>query len=136
MKITIPGIPIAKGRPRVGKFGIYTPTKTVNYENLVQFCYMDQAEGIKLSGPLGMYIALYFPIPKSYTKKQIEFIKAQSMVYTKKPDLDNVIKCITDSLNHFAYDDDSQIVEMRALKRYTVDEPRAEVVIWEALDNE
>ena len=131
MKITIPGIPISKLRPRLGRHGTYTPTKTVNYENLVQSCYMDQAEGVKLAGPLKMEILLFFPIPKSYSKKQVELIKAQDMVHTKKPDLDNVIKCISDSLNHFAYDDDSQIVEMRALKRYTVDEPRAEVVIWE-----
>ena len=131
MKIIIPGIPIAKGRPRLGRHGTYTPTKTVNYENLVQYCYMDQAEGVKLAGPIRMEIQLLFPIPKSYSKKQVELIKAKGMVYTKKPDLDNCIKSITDALNHFAYDDDSQIVEMRALKRYTVDEPRAEVVIWE-----
>ena len=131
MKITIPGIPIAKGRPRVGKFGTYTPTKTVNYENLVQFCYMDQAEGIKLAGPLGMHIALYFPIPKSYSKKQVELIKAQGMAYTKKPDLDNCIKSITDALNHFAYDDDSQIIELMAWKWYTLEEPMAVVNIQE-----
>ncbi|MDX9918352.1 MAG: RusA family crossover junction endodeoxyribonuclease [Gudongella sp.] len=136
MKITIPGIPIAKGRPRLGKFGAYTPAKTVNYENLVQYCYMDQADGIKLDGPLMMEIRFYFPIPKSYSKKQIELLKVQDMAHMKKPDLDNCIKSISDALNHFAYDDDSQIVEMRALKRYTEDEPRAEVVIWEVLDHE
>ena len=129
MKIIIPGIPIAKGRPRVGKFGTYTPTKTVNYENLVQFCYMDQAEGVKLAGPVRMEIQLLFPIPKSYSKKQVELIKAQGMVHTKKPDISNCLKSIEDALNGLAYDDDSQIVEIMAWKWYTLEDPRAEVYI-------
>jgi Holliday junction resolvase RusA-like endonuclease len=136
MQITIPGIPVAKGRPRLGKYGTYTPTKTINYENLVQYCYMDQAEGIKLDGPLMMEIRFYFPIPKSYSKKQIELLKVQDMAHMKKPDLDNCIKSISDALNHFAYDDDSQIIELSASKRYTLEEPRAEVEIWEVLDHE
>ena len=132
MKIIIPGIPVAKARARVTKNGhAYTPAKTINYENLVQYCYMDQAEGIKLDGPLMMEIRFYFPIPKSYSKKQIELLKVQDMAHMKKPDLDNCIKSISDALNHFAYDDDSQIIELSASKRYTLEEPRAEVVIWE-----
>lgn len=132
MKIIIPGTPIAKARARVTKNGhAYTPTKTINYENLVQYCYMDQAEGVKLAGPLMMEIRFYFPIPKSYSKKQIELLKVQDMAHMKKPDLDNCIKSISDALNHFAYDDDSQIIELSATKRYTLEEPRAEVEIWE-----
>lgn len=133
MKIIIPGIPIAKGRPRLGKHGTYTPTKTVNYENLVQFCYMDQAEGIKLDGPLMMVIDLFFPIPKSYSKKRVEAIKEMEEMHTKKPDIDNCIKSITDALNRFAYDDDSQIVGLTARKHYTTEEPRAVVTIVEVI---
>ena len=127
MKIVIPGIPVAKGRPRLGKYGTYTPTKTVNYENLVQYCYMDQAEGIKLDGPLMMEIRFYFPIPKSYSKKQIELLKVQDMAHMKKPDASNCLKSIEDALNGFAYDDDCQIVEVHVTKKYTLEDPRAEV---------
>jgi len=131
MKIVIPGIPVAKGRPRLGKYGTYTPTKTVNYENLVQYCYMDQAEGIKLDGPLMMEIRFYFPIPKSYSKKQIELLKVQDMAHMKKPDASNCLKSIEDALNGFAYDDDCQIVEVHVTKKYTLEDPRAEVRISE-----
>ena len=131
MKIIIPGIPIAKGRPRVGKFGTYTPTKTVNYENLVQYTYMDQAEGKKLEGALQMVIDLFFPIPKSYSKKRVEAIKEMEEMHTKKPDASNCLKSIEDALNGFAYDDDSQIVDLRVTKQYTLGEPRAEVTIKE-----
>ena len=133
MKIIIPGIPIAKGRPRVGKFGTYIPTKTVNYENLVQLCYMDQGEGKKLEGALQMVIDLFFPIPKSYSKKRVEAIKEMEEMHTKKPDIDNCIKSITDALNRFAYDDDSQIVGLTARKHYTTEEPRAVVTIAEVI---
>ena len=37
---------------------------------------------------------------------------------TKKPDIDNVIKIITDALNGIAYDDDAQIVSLSATKFY------------------
>ena len=37
IKLTIPGEPCAKQRPRLGKGYTYTPQKTVNYEILV-FC--------------------------------------------------------------------------------------------------
>jgi len=131
VRLRIPGVPIAKGRPRLGKYGTYTPTKTVNYENLVQYCYMDQAEGVKLAGPLKMEVILFFPIPKSYSKKQVELIKAQGMIYTKKPDASNCLKAIEDALNNFAYDDDSQIFDTRVLKFYTLGDPRAEVYIEE-----
>lgn len=131
--VTIPGIPIAKGRPRLSKHGTYTPQKTVNYENLVQLCYMDQGEGKKLEGALQMVIDLYFPIPKSYSKKRVEAIKEMEELHTKKPDIDNCIKSITDALNRFAYDDDSQIVGITARKHYTTEEPRSVVTIAEVI---
>ena len=131
--ITIPGIPIAKGRPRLGKHGTYTPTKTVNYENLVQLCYMDQADGVKLEGALQMVIDLFFPIPKSYSKKRVEAIKEMEELHTKKPDASNCLKSIEDALNRFAYDDDSQIVGLTARKHYTTEEPRAVVTIAEVI---
>ncbi|MFL8231041.1 RusA family crossover junction endodeoxyribonuclease, partial [Clostridioides difficile] len=44
----------------------------------------------------------------------------------KKPDLDNIIKSVADSLNGIAYKDDSQIVEVVS-KKYYSDRPRVEV---------
>lgn len=127
-KLIIPGTPIAKGRPRVGKFGTYTPPKTVNYENLVQLCYMDQVEGQLLTGPVALSIEFYFPIPKSISKKDKAKMQTGDIMHTKKPDIDNCIKSITDALNGFAYRDDSQVVLVQAYKLYA-DDPRVEVTI-------
>ncbi|EGT3840206.1 RusA family crossover junction endodeoxyribonuclease, partial [Clostridioides difficile] len=46
----------------------------------------------------------------------------------KKPDIDNVVKIIADSLNEIAYKDDTQIVEVVASKYYS-DKPRVEVIL-------
>ena len=37
---------------------------------------------------------------------------------TKKPDWDNIGKIISDALNKFAFKDDSQITDVRILKKY------------------
>ncbi|CZR99694.1 Endodeoxyribonuclease RusA [Clostridioides difficile] len=47
---------------------------------------------------------------------------------SKKPDLDNIIKSVADSLNGIAYKDDSQIVEVVS-KKYYSDKPRVEVIL-------
>ena len=48
----------------------------------------------------------------------------------KKPDADNVAKIILDGLNHIAWDDDTQVVDMMVTKRYS-DEPMVSVIIEE-----
>ena len=47
---------------------------------------------------------------------------------TKKPDSDNIIKIIADSLNKLAYHDDSQIVDVMFRKFYA-EKPRVTVTI-------
>ena len=46
----------------------------------------------------------------------------------KKPDADNILKAICDSLNGIAYRDDAQIVRVVMGKRY-MDEPKTMVAI-------
>ena len=38
--------------------------------------------------------------------------------YTKKPDLDNLVKSVLDGLNGIAYVDDNQIIDIEARKEY------------------
>lgn len=128
IKLTIPGEPCAKGRPRLGKWGTYTPEKTVNYENLVKQIYISEHAGKKLKGALHMTIKAYFKIPKSTPKKNISDMIGGKIVPTKKPDIDNIIKIIGDALNGLTYDDDSQIVGVVAEKFYS-DKPRVEICL-------
>ena len=40
IELIVPGEPMGKQRPRLSKFGTYTPTKTVNYETFVKEIYV------------------------------------------------------------------------------------------------
>lgn len=130
-EFTVPGQPVAKGRPRLGKWGTYTPEKTVNYENLVKMSYIEtyRREDL-LKGDLKVTINFYFSIPKSTSKKKRELMLNGEIMHNKRPDIDNCIKSITDALNEIAYKDDNQIVILKASKFYS-DEPRTEVIIEE-----
>ncbi len=77
-----------------------------------------------------MRILAFYSIPKSATKKNKELMKKQLLRPTKKPDMDNVVKIIADSLNQVAYRDDTQIVDCQCRKFYS-DNPRVEVIIQE-----
>lgn len=128
------GEPVAKGRPKFARMGnqvrAYTPAKTANYEALVKWEYMRQCGGERF--PDGEYVdakvMAYYGIPQSVSKKRRGLMESGEIRPTKKPDLDNVIKSICDSLNDIAYKDDSQIVHCDADKFYS-EQPRVEVIL-------
>lgn len=128
--ITIDGKIRGKQRPRVFNGHGVTPKQTVEYENWVKMCYKQQ-NGKHLEGNIRATITAYYKIPKSYTKKRVQAIKEGLEYPQKKPDADNIAKIILDSLNKIAYEDDSQIIELTVLKRYTEDVERVELELEE-----
>ena len=128
IEFTVEGKPVGKARPRVTKRGTYTPTKTKNYDQLVQWSYKNKYKDKPLEGPLRVDITFYMYIPKNTSKIRRERKIAREILPTKKPDWDNMAKSITDALNGLAYKDDNQIVETHIYK-YFSDKPRAEVRI-------
>lgn len=130
IKLVIPGEPVAKGRPRVTKWGTYTPEKTKNYETLVKELFYIEHGQTLLEGQLEIDIKAYFSIPKSTSKKNKNLMIAGKIRPTKKPDADNILKIIGDALNNIAYKDDKQIVSANIEKFYS-DEPRVQIEIKE-----
>lgn len=134
VKFTVYGEPKGKGRPRFNtKTGhAMTPKDTVNYETLVHMEYMSQCKNARFpdDAMLDMRIKAYYSIPKSKSKKMKALMLDGTVRPTKKPDMDNVVKIIADSLNQIAYRDDTQIVDCQCRKFYS-DEPRVEVKIIE-----
>ncbi|EOU1650932.1 RusA family crossover junction endodeoxyribonuclease [Clostridium perfringens] len=114
-----------KARPRICRGHAFTTKDTVQYEKLVRECYQEQ-DGRYLEVSIKALIIAYYKIAKSYSKKRVQDIKDGLEKPTKKPDADNIAKIILDSLNDVAYKDDSQIVELRIIKRYTEDDERIE----------
>ena len=118
----VPGKIRGKGRPRftsVGKFGrAYTPKETVHYEALIRLEYQ-RKYGLMppMDGPLSLVVVCWFPIPASWPKKK----RSEALMYTGKPDGDNIIKAVGDALNCVAFADDSQIADVRCIRLYSGD---------------
>lgn len=124
---------IGKERPRYSAktHRMYTPTKTSSFEEKVRFAFLSKYNvATELSTkPFKAKITAYFKPAESLSKKK----KAELIFkidYTKKPDTDNIAKAILDSLNGFAYKDDSQISALLVFKNYA-EENKIEVELEE-----
>ncbi len=130
------GEPVPKGRPRFstrGKFPVaYTPEKTKNYESEVAImakAAMGTSDPLKVA--LEVFIYVTFSVPASYSKKRIEACLSDSEKHTKRPDLDNVIKCVIDGMDKIVFSNDSQITSIHSTKVYG-EIAKVEVLVREA----
>ncbi|HBO6928810.1 TPA: RusA family crossover junction endodeoxyribonuclease, partial [Pseudomonas aeruginosa] len=101
---TVPGEPVGKGRPRIGRVGahvrMFTPAKTANYEGLIAHSGQQAMAGRALfEGPVLVELDIALSIPQSMSKKRKALALSGQLHPTKKPDLDNVQKAIYDGLN-------------------------------------
>lgn len=120
----VPGQPVGKGRPRAAKRGkhiqLYTPEKTASYENLVATAAhgsMRGAEPIKGACHVDMEIRLMVPV--SWSAKRRDQALDGQILPTKKPDMDNVLKAVFDAINGIVWQDDVQVIQVQASKRYS-----------------
>ncbi len=134
IEFTVPGLPVPKGRPRVTRYGTYTPKRTQDYEKRVLEAWFTQS-GVKMPEgvPLALLVMVFFPVPQSWSKKK----RAASLgrPHISRPDLDNIVKSVTDALNGEAFPDDSAIAIINAHKAYA-EEGHVFVAITEVRDND
>lgn len=100
--------PVAKGRPRFGNGRTYTPKKTKDFETRIKSMAKEQYRNGAMKGPLSVTIVFFMKRPKTVNRDYP----------TVKPDVDNLCKATLDALNGIAYEDDSQIIEINASKKY------------------
>jgi Holliday junction resolvase RusA-like endonuclease len=132
---SIPGQPVAKGRPKFARRGnfvtAYTPAKTVNYEGLVKMASHHAMAGREPSAaPIEMEVCLYLQIPASWSKKKRAAAVSGNVMATKKPDADNVLKGLKDGCNGIVWRDDAQVVSIILQKKYS-EMPMACVIVRE-----
>lgn len=132
IQFTIPGQPVAKGRPRAriikggpGKpdfVSLYTPPETVAYEAVVSRL-AKKAMGPRAPSifPIEVMMELRMQIPVSWSKKKQVAAAAGKVRATKKPDGDNVLKAVTDACNGIVWADDAQIVVTTVRKLYAAE---------------
>ncbi len=121
-KETILVSPVPKGRPRVAvnRFGgrpiVYTPTKTRQAEAEIRTLVCGKISEefreafFNPDTPIRLKAIFYLPRPKSKPKR--------ITMPTTKPDLDNLVKVLTDALQNFVFKSDSQITTATISKRY------------------
>ena len=137
ISFTVPGSPVSQGRPRVTRAGIvYYDAKTKAYRETVKQCATEAQEGRdSLTGPCAVIVECLFVPPESWPKYKRE-AALRGMWHIKKPDTDNVVKAVTDSMSGIVYEDDNQIAIAVGMKRYAEnDATKVTVIDLSAIDN-
>ncbi len=134
MKIEIPGEPVAQGRPKAttvnGRARVYDPAKSRNWKATAQQHMLAQrANGAVLDGPLAVTITAIFTMPKSRYRKREPRPREW---HTKRPDADNIAKCVKDAGTGVLWMDDSQIAVL-TVEKVTGAQGEAPGVIVEVL---
>lgn len=134
IRLTIPGEPVAQGRPRFSRRGkyvsTYDPPKSRGYKEYIKQIARQELHIEPLTGSIRINVKVYRGIQKSGSKltrrkKQDGIIRP-----TVKPDTDNYYKAVSDALTGILWEDDNQIVEIHVGKWYS-DQPRVEIEVEE-----
>ncbi len=132
VSFSVDGPPRRKERPRILKNGrSFTPKSTVQAEKLIRDCYILAAKGQRpATGPVKLSVIAVFAIPPSWPKHTREAAQAAKVWHVARgaPDLDNMVKLVSDALNGHAFVDDAQVAVITAGKRYGHPE-RIDVVV-------
>ena len=138
LSLTIPGIPVGKGRPRFTTGGgfarTYTPAKTRHYEDLIR---SEAANAMGDRSPLdeavSVTITTYVAMPKSFSKAKRINAAAGDIKPLTKPDIDQYAKAALDGCNAIIFRDDSCVTDLIVRKRYS-ERPRLVITIETGAD--
>ena len=123
---------VACPRPRVTAHGVFYPKNYVNFKK--EFYYILKSLNIKQINqpiPIEMELEFYIKIPKSYSnKKKLEL---DGTYVVKRPDIDNYEKSVLDGLNEILFEDDSQVVILKATKKYINADKGHFVIKWKVI---
>jgi Holliday junction resolvase RusA-like endonuclease len=122
--LTIPGIPVAKARPRFRRNRApYKTEKQQSAEALLIYEAKSQLARQRWELPLkncGFRVSCLFvmPIPRSRSKSFREVCRSRDVYHTSRPDLDNLLKFVEDCLNGIAWRDDARVALLDGCKVY------------------
>ena len=127
----VPGNPIALKRHRMTKAGIsYDPSENDKKDFLAK-CIQHKPE-IPAKGPVEVSLYFYFQRPNKHYrtgKFSGELRDDAPELHSSRPDLDNLIKFVVDSIQGIFFYDDKQICNINALKCYD-EKPRIVVSLY------
>lgn len=127
--------PRGQGRPRAGNGTIYKAKEDKAWEKTILHAYQMQCPAaLPFAGAVKVCIEAVLAIPASKPRKVQDDMMAGKIPAQKKPDVDNVAKAVLDALNHAAWHDDKQVVQLTVNKRYG--HPARMIVVIEEVENE
>ena len=120
---TIPGEPVAQGRPRVttinGSPRMYDAPKSASYKGVVAMFASQAMRGkAPMEGSVMVFIKVKKRIPTSWSKKKQAQALSGEIRPTGRPDVDNYTKAILDGINGIVFMDDSQVTHLTVSKHY------------------
>lgn len=97
--------------------GIYDrqPNTRCFYKGVIASKYRDEP----LTCPLAIDITFRMPVAKSIKGRMRRDMLSGYVHHTKKPDIDNLVKLVLDTMTGIVYKDDCQIIRVSANKRYS-----------------
>jgi Holliday junction resolvase RusA-like endonuclease len=101
---------------RRGKFTSKYAQRYLVYKKLISLSVRNQYKGKKLDGPINVVVKFIMPIPESWSGKKKR--EAIGKPHTKKPDIDNLLKGLFDSVNKIVWIDDNQVYQTTVRKIY------------------
>jgi Holliday junction resolvase RusA-like endonuclease len=103
IQFTVYGTPVAQGRPRFSSQGgftrAYDPKKSKDFKKYVKLVAADHRPKKLLEGPLQLFIRVYKPTLKNFSKKKLVAAESGELRPVTKPDVDNYVKGIKDACN-------------------------------------
>lgn len=119
-----------RGRAMAGRNGktfvkMYDERESRDFKSALHL--IAQSEVIALKGkPIDTAcmakITVFFPIPKSFSKKKREQIFLGQLFPIRKPDVDNLCKSALDAVSGVLFQDDRLVVECTVRKQYAENE--------------
>ncbi len=131
IRVTIQTEPTAKGRPRTvvrnGVIRTYTPEKTQIAQDFVK-------ARLKKHTPGGFPAHIPVRLSATFYRARPKWIPRREALPVRKPDLDNFLKLLLDSLDEVLVPDDAQITTISVRKRWST-KPTGYVTIKLEPDN-
>ena len=128
---TFQGNPVSMGRPRKGRYGMYTAPKSAKYmKEKVQGLKEELTDQEPILGPVKVCLTFVSSRPQRLQKKKSPEGRIRKVT---KPDLDNLTKMVLDILTHSRmWKDDNQVVHLVCEDFYCSksEEPHTQIAIY------
>jgi Holliday junction resolvase RusA-like endonuclease len=133
IRLTVLGEPKPQARHRHFTRGTFSGTYDPSKDKKESFASILQSQAPKepITAPISLELIFYFSRPKNHFKtgKNSEMLKDSAPDWhSRRPDIDNLVKFVQDSLNKIYYKDDALICQLIAKKFYS-STPRTEIIL-------